>query len=149
MRALNRLPSRETHCGSNRFIHLSKPRPTAKNASIETRFKKLLATPTSLAPDSMFHDVVVFLGFLVVTLGLSLKFVALSLLLLAGGLAGATIWFWFTARPEPESLAPLEVMSGRDFLEADEDARKQMLNSVRAIPVITPPVVPTSANETK
>ena len=95
---------------------------------------------------------------LAVTLGVSLNFVAISLLLLAAGLTALTVWFWITARPEPEALAPLEIMSQTDFAQSDEETRKQMLNSVRALPVIaTPLVAPASAaqgtpqtpNETK
>ena len=71
-----------------------------------------------------------------ITLGVSLKFVAVALLVVAAGLTWATVWFWRTARPEPESLAPLEIMSQREFASADEDSRKKMLNSVRAVPVI-------------
>jgi hypothetical protein len=49
-------------------------------------------------------------------------------------------------------------MSQAEFVNSDEETRKQMLNSVRAVPVIaTPPVAPTSVaqgapqtpNETK
>lgn len=63
----------------------------------------------------------------------------MSLLVVAVGLASATVWFWKSARPEPDSLAPLEVMSQRDFAQADDSERKQMLNSVRAMPVIDRP----------
>jgi hypothetical protein len=80
------------------------------------------------------------------------------LLVLAVGLAALTSWFWITGRPEPEALAPLEIMSQAEFVNSDEETRKQMLNSVRAVPVIaTPPVASTSVaqgapqtpNETK
>jgi hypothetical protein len=91
----------------------------------------------------MYADVLFFLVTVAVALGVSLNFVAISLLLLAAGLAALTIWFWTTARPEPEALAPLEIMSQGEFAHSDEETRKQMLNSVRAIPVIeTPPVAP-------
>lgn len=69
----------------------------------------------------------------------SLNFIAVSLLLVAAALVWATVWFWISARPEPESLAPLEVMSQRDFRDADDADRKQMLNSVRAVPIIDRP----------
>ena len=76
------------------------------------------------------------MNFDVVVFAVSLNFIAMSLLVIAAGLASATVWFWKSARPEPDSLAPLEVMSQRDFAQADEVERKQMLNSVRAMPVI-------------
>ena len=79
------------------------------------------------------------MNFDVVVFAVSLNFVAMSLLLVAAGLTLATVWFWKSARPEPDSLAPLEVMSQRDFAEADDAERKQMLNSVRAMPVIDRP----------
>jgi hypothetical protein len=84
----------------------------------------------------MFADVVFFFVSIAVALGVSLNFVAISLLLLAAGLAALTVWFWVTARPEPEALAPLEIMSKADFANSDEETRKQMLNAVRATPVI-------------
>ncbi len=89
----------------------------------------------------MYADVMFFFVSMAVALGVSLNFVAISLLLLAAGLAGLTIWFWISARPEPEALAPLEVMSQADFAQSDEETRKQMLNSVRAAPVIAAPAV--------
>ena len=76
------------------------------------------------------------MNFDVVVFAVSLNFIAMSLLLVAAGLTSATVWFWKSARPEPDSLAPLEVMSQRDFAQADDVERKQMLNSVRAMPVI-------------
>jgi hypothetical protein len=106
----------------------------------------------------MFADVMFFFVTVAVALGVSLNFVAISLLLLATGLAALTIWFWITARPEPEALAPLEIMSQVEFAHSDEETRKQMLNSVRAVPVITTPTVapesvaqvaPQTPNETK
>ena len=87
----------------------------------------------------MFADVMFFIVSLVFTFGVSLSFIALSLLVVAAGLSALTIWFWISARPEPQSLAPLEVMGHREFAQADDEARKQMLNSVRAVPIITPP----------
>ena len=84
----------------------------------------------------MFADIVFLFISLSITLGVSLKFVSVALLVVAAGLTWATVWFWRTARPEPESLAPLEIMSQREFAGADEDSRKKMLNSVRAVPVI-------------
>ncbi len=84
----------------------------------------------------MFADVAFFFVSAAVTLGVSLNFIALGLLVVAAGLGALTIWFWISARPEPEALAPLEVMGQREFAQADDESRKQMLNSVRAMPVI-------------
>ncbi len=84
----------------------------------------------------MFADVLFFCVSLAMTLGVSMKFVSVALLVVAVGLTWATVWFWQTARPEPESLAPLEIMSQPEFAGADEESRKKMLNSVRAVPVI-------------
>ena len=94
----------------------------------------------------MYADVMFFFVSVAVSLGVSLNFVAISLFLLAVGLAALTIWFWISARPEPEALAPLEIMSQAEFAQSDEESRKQMLNAVRAVPVIsTPPVATSSA----
>ena len=81
--------------------------------------------------DSLFF--VVSIGFI---LGVSLNIIAISLLLVAAGLAVLTAWFWISGRPEPQSLAPLEIMGQREFAQADDEARKQMLNAVRALPVL-------------
>ena len=87
----------------------------------------------------MYADVMFFFVSLAVALGVSLNFVAVSLLVLAAGLTALTVWFWITGRPEPEALAPLEIMSQAEFVNSDEETRKQMLNSVRAVPVIATP----------
>ena len=86
------------------------------------------------------------MNFDVVVFAVSLNSIAMSLLVVAAGLASATVWFWKSARPEPDSLAPLEVMSQRDFAQADDAVRKQMLNSVRAMPVIDRPAESTETN---
>lgn len=61
----------------------------------------------------------------------SVGIVALLLIALGGGLSVLTWWFWTTARPEPVSLAPLEIMSDRGYAKASEDERKQMIDSAR------------------
>ena len=96
----------------------------------------------------MFADVVFFFVAVAVTFGVSLNFIALGLLVVAAGLGALTIWFWMSARPEPEALAPLEVMGQREFAQADEESRKQMLNSVRAMPVIGAPPASLDAEST-
>ena len=83
----------------------------------------------------MFADSLFFVVSLAVTFGVSLSFIAISLLLVAAGLSALTAWFWISGRPEPQSLAPLEVMGQREFAQADDEGRKQMLDAVRAVPV--------------
>ena len=51
---------------------------------------------------------------------MSLEFLGLVMIVVGGGLAGVTIWFWNAARPDPEVLAPLEIMGDRDFIMADD-----------------------------
>ncbi|NBU60417.1 MAG: hypothetical protein EBS27_01385 [Actinobacteria bacterium] len=96
----------------------------------------------------MFADVVFFFVSVAVTFGVSLNFIAIGLIVVAAGLGALTIWFWISARPEPEALAPLEVMGQREFAQADDQARKQMLNSVRAMPVIGAPPASLDAGST-
>lgn len=69
--------------------------------------------------------------FAVVAIIQSVAIVALLLIALGGGLSVLTWWFWTTARPEPVSLAPLEIMSGRRYAKASEDERKKMIDSAR------------------
>lgn len=59
--------------------------------------------------------------------------------LLAGGLAilgvalvGVTVWFWKSTRPDPEPLAPLELMGTRRWRRADPIERRHQLDEVRA-----------------
>lgn len=92
----------------------------------------------------MFASVASYFGSPSVTFGVSLNFIAVSLLVVAIGVATVTIWFWISARPEPQSLAPLEIMGEREFAQADDDTRKLMLNSVRAVPTINSPVATSS-----
>ncbi len=55
-----------------------------------------------------------------------------AVLILGGiGLFGLTIWFWRTSRPEPEALAPLEIMSERAYLKTKGVDRAFLLNMVR------------------
>ncbi len=58
--------------------------------------------------------------------------------LLAGGLAllglallVITVWFWRSTRPEPELLAPLEIMGDRKFRRLDVNGQQDLLDSVR------------------
>lgn len=61
----------------------------------------------------------------------SVALVALFLIVLGLGLSALTWWFWKTARPEPVSLAPLEIMSGRRYDRANDEKRKHMIDSAR------------------
>lgn len=58
---------------------------------------------------------------------------AVGFLLIVVGLvlAGVTAWFWRTARQDDPLLGPLEVMGDKKFKDADEAARKQMLQQAR------------------
>ncbi len=47
------------------------------------------------------------------------------------GLIAVTVWFWNAARPDPEVLAPLEIMGDRVFVKASEKEKTQLLNAVR------------------
>ncbi len=59
----------------------------------------------------------------------SVALVALFLIVLGLGLSVLTWWFWRTARPEPVSLAPLEIMSGRRYARASVERRIHMIDS--------------------
>jgi hypothetical protein len=50
---------------------------------------------------------------------------------IGGGLVGVTIWFWNAARPDPEVLAPLEIMGDRDFVRASDRDKIRLLDAVR------------------
>ena len=62
---------------------------------------------------------------------MSLKFLGLAMIAIGGGLVGVTIWFWNAARPDPEVLAPLEIMGDRNFIKANDREKIRLLNSVR------------------
>jgi len=46
-------------------------------------------------------------------------------------LVAVTVWFWNLARPDPEVLAPLEIMGDRVFVKASEKEKTRLLNAVR------------------
>lgn len=62
---------------------------------------------------------------------MSLKLLGLGMVTIGVGLVAVTIWFWNAARPDPEVLAPLEIMGDREFVNASENEKAQLLNSVR------------------
>ena len=64
-----------------------------------------------------------------------------GVLLIAVGLALATVtvWFWRTAQPYDPVLGALRIMGAKQFRAADDIARKEMLRQARSIE--TPPEV--------
>jgi hypothetical protein len=62
---------------------------------------------------------------------MSLKFLGLAMIAIGGGLVGVTIWFWNAARPDPEVLAPLEIMGDRNFVMASDREKIRLLDAVR------------------
>ena len=55
-----------------------------------------------------------------------------GLLVLAISLVVATVLWWRSSGIEPAALAPLEVMSSRQWWEGDDDSRRELLDEVRA-----------------
>ena len=53
------------------------------------------------------------------------------MIVVGGGLVGVTIWFWNAARPDPEVLAPLEIMGDRNFVMASDREKVRLLDAVR------------------
>lgn len=74
-----------------------------------------------------------FAVFAVIAIIQSVAAVALTLVVLGIGLSALTWWFWTTARPEPVSLAPLEIMSDRRYMRANEAERKHMMISAHGL----------------
>lgn len=62
---------------------------------------------------------------------MSLKLLGLSMVAIGIGLVAVTIWFWSAARPDPEVLAPLEIMGDRNFVNATDKDKSRLLNAVR------------------
>ena len=62
---------------------------------------------------------------------MSLKFLGLAMISIGAGLVAVTVWFWNAARPDPEVLAPLEIMGDRVFVKANEKEKTRLLNAVR------------------
>ncbi len=65
----------------------------------------------------------------------SVALVAMSLIAIGLGLSVLTWWFWTTARPEPISLAPLEIMSDRRYFQASDDEQSELIKSARDLVV--------------
>ena len=53
------------------------------------------------------------------------------MIIIGVGLAVVTVWFWSAARPDPEVLAPLEIMGDREFVKASEKEKARLLNAVK------------------
>ena len=69
--------------------------------------------------------------------GSSITVLAVSLTLVALGIAllGVTVWFWRLTRPDPEALGPLSVMSNRDFFRRGPIEQRRALDAARPIAV--------------
>lgn len=61
----------------------------------------------------------------------TIKTVGAVLVLFGIGLAVFTYYYWKSARPEPEALAPLEVMSAKKFATTDPLNQQRLLDEVR------------------
>jgi len=59
--------------------------------------------------------------------------VAVGIALIITGLAllGVTLWFWRASRPDDPVLGPLEVIGEKEFRDADEATRKELLRRAR------------------
>ena len=53
------------------------------------------------------------------------------MIIIGVGLAAVTVWFWNAAQPDPEVLAPLEIMGDREFVKASEKEKARLLNAVK------------------
>ena len=59
------------------------------------------------------------------------RLVVLTLVILGLALAGVTVWFWRTTRPDHPALGPLEVLSDRRFPHLDVLEQQRRLDSAR------------------
>ena len=57
--------------------------------------------------------------------------VTLFLILAGVGLSVVTWWFWRNTHPDPEALAPLDVMSGRAFRDQGPIEQRRLLDAAR------------------
>lgn len=57
--------------------------------------------------------------------------VTLFLILAGVGLSVVTWWFWRNTHPDPEALAPLDVMSGRAFRDQGPIEQRRLLDEAR------------------
>jgi hypothetical protein len=61
-----------------------------------------------------------------------IQLMAGGLAVLGIGLIGITVWFWRSTRPDPEALAPLEIMGRRRWRRLDTIEQRHRLDDVRA-----------------
>ena len=61
----------------------------------------------------------------------TVKTAGIVLVLFGLGLVAFTVWYWKSARAEPESLAALEIMSARRFAGSDPMTQQRLLDEVR------------------
>ena len=54
------------------------------------------------------------------------------MIIIGVGLAAVTVWFLNASRPDPEVLAPLEIMGDREFVKASEKEKARLLNAVKS-----------------
>ena len=75
--------------------------------------------------------------------------VALALVAAGVALAGITVWFWRSTRPDPEALAPLVVMSSKRWRLGNPIERRRALDSARpGAPVaVLEPITDDSSDE--
>ena len=57
--------------------------------------------------------------------------VGITLIITGLALLGVTLWFWRASRPDDPVLGPLEVIGEREFRDADEATRKELLRRAR------------------
>ena len=57
--------------------------------------------------------------------------VGIALIITGLALLGVTLWFWRASRLDNPVLGPLEVIGEREFRDADEATRKELLRRAR------------------
>ena len=57
--------------------------------------------------------------------------VGIALIITGLALLGVTLWFWRASRPDDPVLGPLEVIGEKEFRDADEATRKELLRRAR------------------
>ena len=57
--------------------------------------------------------------------------VGIALIITGLALLGVTLWFWRESRPDDPVLGPLEVIGEKEFKDADEATRKELLRRAR------------------
>jgi len=92
--------------------------------SAVVRLSTRLATGTAAGTGASFDDS-----------GNSNRILAIVGILVALGLALLifSLWFWRSTRPEPEALAPLELLGSRKLRRAAPEARRRALDQVRPV----------------